>query len=279
MSDLHIYCETGAIGDIAISICRSHIAMEAWGHTKTIIHTSPIFRYGNPPQDKPYNSDCITILQHCNFIKDIVFECEHDKPETIQISKKYKCQITQPIIYREKQNILDWINLKNFLPKEEFKGKVAIFHPVSLANKPSKHLDDYIPEWDRCIKTLIQNGFTIVMVGGENDPIHLTMKKTTIEKINNKIGLWSQLESLAFLLYRADVVVSCDSWGAIWGPAARIPSAIAWGYRMENNIDWWVTGFIGNKDCYKYSWSSQKDYCDVDLANYLGRLNIKERHV
>lgn len=280
MSTLHIYCETGAIGDTALNLCRTHIAMEDQGHAEAIVHTSPIFRFGEPMMEKPYNPDVITILKNCPFIKDVVFDCNYNDLTTFKFSQKYNCPIQQPMTYRERHNIKDWVNLESFFPPDApMEGKIAVFQPISLRYKPQKHLEDYIPEWNRCIKTLCQHGYKVVMVGGIDDPIHLTMNKFIIEKTINKIGSWTQLQSLAYLLYRANIVVGCDSWAAIWGIAARIPSAVAWGYRMEAQIDWWVTGFLGNRDCYKYAWSSQKDYCDVALANYLGNLDIKEQNV
>ena len=107
------------------------------------------------------------------------------------------------------------------------------------------------------------------MVGGLQDQIELTMQQKTIDKTINKIGKWSILESLAFTIYKADIVLACDSWSAIWGPAAKVKTFTSWGYRMENDIDFWVTGFLGNRNFYEYGWSSQKDYCDAYLAGKL----------
>jgi hypothetical protein len=269
LSDLHIYAESGAIGDTALNLCRQHIALTAGNYEKAIIHTTPFLIAANGV-NIPSNPTVHEIWRRTNFIKEVITDVEHGKEETFRFSKKHNKIIEHPMISREYNDIREWVDLKDLCP--DVKGeKIAAFQPISLKMKPKDHLDDYIPVWDRCLRTLINKGYKIFMMGAEDDPIKLCVKDEFLPHIENRCGKWSILEAIAFTIYKANVVVSCDSWAGIWGAAARKKTAIAWGYRMEQNIDFWVTNFLGNNDCYKYGWSSQKEYCDALLADYLSK--------
>jgi hypothetical protein len=270
MNLLHIFAESSAIGDTALNLCRSYAAMTNLKYDKVVIHTSPyIMANGLKIQSNPIVHE---IWKKTNFVQEIVMDVDNQNEKSFFYSEKYKKPILQPFEYREYNDVKEWVDLKEYKPYFEKKKTTVLFQPISLRNKPKKFLEDYIPVWDRCLKTLLDKNYEIVMVGGEDDPIELSFNKKFIPKITNKIGVWSILESIAFTIYEADIVLSCDSWAGLWGVAARKPSAIAWGYRMEQNIDFWVTDFLGNKDCYKYGWSSQKEYCDALLANYLNQI-------
>jgi hypothetical protein len=264
MEDLHIYFETGAIGDTGLNLCRANIAMTERNLQSTIVHTSPIFKSHGKVKKSCQNVK--TILDSCNFIKKIEYDIDYDNDSSFYFSKKYNCKIFQPINFRNSHDIKEWVDLRKYIPEKKQNEKVAVLQPVSLEMKPQQFLDWYVPTWDRCVNILHEKGFKILMVGGPNDPYQSCMKKETIEKTINKIGSWSILESLAFTIYEADLVLACDSWSAIWGPAAKVKTFTSWGYRMENNIDFWVTGFLGNKEHYEFGWSSQKEYCDAYLA-------------
>ena len=263
MSQLHIYFETGAIGDTGLNLCRANIAMQAMQLDSVIVHTSEIFKSHGRIKNSCKNVH--KILESCNFIDKIEFDVDYNDNKSFYYSKKYECPITQPMIYREENQIKSWVDLQQYIPERK-KTKTAILQPVSTEMKPQQFVDWYIPVWDRCVNLLHEKGYEIIMIGGENDPIEKTMQKSTINKTIDKIGKWSMLESLAFTIYEADIILACDSWTAIWGPAAKINTFTAWGYRMENNIDFWVTGFLGNQKYYQYGWSSQKEYCDAYLA-------------
>ena len=269
MSSLHIFCETGAFGDTVLNLCRANIAMHKLGHEDVIVHSSKTFKY-NDNREAPTNPDILEIYKKTNFVKEVVFDVDYENRSSLEFSKKYNTPILQPMFFKDKHDVRDWVDLKEFLPKDIEGEKLALFQPISLKMKPQSHLDDYTPVWSRCLKTLLRKKYKIVMVGGKDDPIDLCVPKDLMKDIDNKIGKWSILEAIAFTLYKADIAVACDSWAALWSVASRKKTAIAWGYRMENNIDFWVTGFLGNQDCYKYGWSSQKDYTDALLANYLG---------
>lgn len=270
MTDMHIFAESGAIGDTALNLCREHIALSNSSHEKVIIHTTPYLKANE--LCIPTNPIVHEIWKRTNFIKEVVMDVKHDDEQSFKISKKYGVPIEHPMLFRNFHDIRKWVDLSKFIPEDISKEKVALFQPISLKMKPKEHLNDYIPVWTRCLRTLINNGYRIVLVGAADDPIDLCVDKEFMPYIDNKCGKWTILQAIAFTLYRADVVVSCDSWAGLWGIAARKPTVIAWGYRMENNIDFWVTGFLGNQDCYKFGWSSQKEYCDALLAAYLGSI-------
>lgn len=267
MSNLHIYFETGAIGDTCFNLCRANIAMEHEGHDATIVHTSPIFKTNG--YEIKTNPNVAKILSKCNFIKSVEYDIDYNIKESFSYSKKYQKNIKQPMFTRENNDLKSWIDLTEFLPPCEEKEKVAVFQPISLIQKPKQYLNDYIPVWDRCIRLLHEKKYKIYMVGAENDPIDLCIKPETQKLTINMLGKWSLLQSLSFTMYKADLIVSCDSWAAIWGPASKIQTFTAWGYRMENNIDTWALGFLGNRQYYKFGWSSQKEYCDAYLAGCL----------
>jgi len=273
MSDLHIFCETGAIGDTVLNLCRSYAGMKAFGHDKTVVHTSKTFRFSDPPMEIPNSPDVLEIYRNCHFVKDIVEEVDYANPETMRFSQKYKVPILQPMYCSTDHDVRDWIDLKKYLPEtNDNHEKIAVFQPVSLKHKPKKYLNWYISVWDRCINLLHEKNYHIYMIGAPDDPYELTLKKENLNKVISKIGQWSILQALAFLLYKSDLVVSCDSWAGVWGAAAKIPSVNAWGYRYEMDIDLWVMRFLGNADYYKYYWSSQKDYCDATLAAHLSNI-------
>lgn len=271
MSSLHIFCETGAFGDTALNLCRSHIAMEALGHDNVIVHTSPIFKFGNPMREIPMNENVIEIYKRTKFVKEVVTDVDYDDIQSLDFSKKYGVPIQQPMNQRDYNNIQEWVNFDDLTPEIEEGQKTVLFQPISLKMKPQNHLDAYIPVWKRCLRSLIDKNYKIYMVGGNDDPIDLCVPKEFLPHIENKIGEWNILQSIAFTVNKADLVLSCDSWAGLWGAGSRKKTAIAWGYRMENDIDFWVTGFLGNRDCYAYGWSSQKDYTDALLASYLSR--------
>lgn len=276
MKELHIYFETGAIGDTGLNLCRANIAMENMNLDSTIVHTSPIFK--SHGKTKPSCPNVKTILDSCKFIKKVEYDIDYNIKESFYFSKKYNCEILQPMEFRNEHNIKDWVDLRKFVPEKNCSNKIAVLQPVSLEMKPQQFVDYYIPKWDRCVNLLHEKGYKIYMVGGEKDPFELCLSQENIKKTINKIGCWSILESLAFTIYESDIVLACDSWSAIWGPASKVKTFTAWGYRMENNIDFWVTNFLGNKRFYEYGWSSQKEYCDAYLAGLLSEYLRKEKN-
>jgi hypothetical protein len=272
MDFLHIFAESSAIGDTALNLCRYHVAMINRGYEKIIIHTTPyIHANGLKITSNPI---VYKIWEKTNFVQEVVMDVEHGDKESFIFSKKYNQPILHSFEYRDYNDIKQLVDLKEYTPEINIQKRTVLFQPVSLKTKPKEFLDEYIPVWDRCLKTLLDKEYEIIMVGAEDDPVELCFNKKFLSKINNKIGEWSILESLAFNIYKADIVVSCDSWAGLWGVAARKPTAIAWGHRMEQNIDFWATEFLGNKDCYKYGWSSQKEYCDALLASYLDKIKL-----
>lgn len=256
MEYLHVYAETAAIGDTAFNLCRFNAAMHATNSYKVIVHTRKDFAANNRVLQS--NPNVIEIYKKTNFIENVVFDEEN------YLGKEYFHCLSH-------NNILNWIDLQEYIPEKKSK-KTILFQPISLKFKPKEHINDYIPVWKRCIDCLLRKNYEIIMVGGLDDPLDLCIESKHFNRINNKCGKWTILQSIAYLLYEADAVLSCDSWAGIWGIAARKPTAISWGYRMENNIDWWATNFLGNRDVYKYGWSSQKDYCDALLADFLSKL-------
>jgi len=281
MSDLHIFCELGAIGDTAFNFCRAHAAMEVMGHEKAVVHSAKQFQFGKSKTKIPNNPDVIEIWNNCNFLKEIVYDIDYNDASSFDISKTYGCKIEQPMIFRENHNILNWIDLRKYLPEVPDDKPTVIFQPISLEKKihivAPEHLDSYIPVWKRCINLLLEKNYRIIMVGGKDDPIHLCVEKKQLPYLDNKIGKWTVLQALAFTLHKANLVLSCDSWVGIWGIAAQKKTAIAWGYRYENDIDYWVTNFLGNRNFYKNGWSSQKDDCDAILAAYLSNIINSKR--
>lgn len=270
-----MYSETGAIGDTAIALCRAFAAMVALKHSDTVIHSCKTFKFNQDSEIRecPTNPNVIKILENCSFIKEIVLDCDYGNPDSFQHSTKYGCKIEQPNYGCDFIDIRKFISLYNHIPDDyELQGKVALFQPISLRSKPKNFIEDYIAKWDKTIESLIEANFKIVMVGAIDDPYQITFNAKYEEKIINKCGKWNILESLAYLMHRADLVVSCDSWAAMWGIACRLPTLVAWGYRMQQEIDLWLLDFIGNKDCYKYDWASKKETCDKFLANYIHKI-------
>ena len=278
-NDLHIYCEAAAIGDAALNLCRCNAAMLQGGQEKAVIHTSSVVRFttnaGNIIE-LPASPDVMTIWNSCNFVREVMLDVVFD--ETGPVIKDSQYEMESPMIYRPDNcpyDIRDWIDLKKFTPTDVPTDRpITLFQPISLKHvlldiKSKKNLDDYIPVWDRCLQTLINKNHHIIMVGGKDDPIDWCVNKKFMSKIDNRVGQWSYLQAIACTLYQANEIVSCDSWAGIWGAACRKKTAIAFGYGMEHK-DYWVLGFLGNTDCYKYGYSSQKDYCDALLAAYLG---------
>jgi hypothetical protein len=269
-----MFMETGAIGDMAIGLCRAFAGMIAEKHSDVIVHVSQKFRTRNfPLLEYEANPNAIKILENCSFVKEICFDCDYNKKNGMAYSKKHSCKIEEPKFGCDFIDIRKYLALYNFIPDDfDLKGKIALFQPISLKSKPSANINEYIPVWNECLEALLSKGYKIVMVGAKNDPYHVTFDPKYEEKIINKCGKWSMLQSVAYLLYRCDLVVSCDSWAAMWGIACRLPTLAAWGYRMREETDFWLLDFLGNKDCYKYGWSNEKEKCDEHLAKYIASL-------
>lgn len=281
MSTLHIFCETGAFGDTALNLCRCWGAMQACGHTETVVHTTPYFLYGSPPVATPLLPEALEIFKRCHWVKEVVMDCDYQDRSSFAISKRYGCPIEQPLLYSGYHNVTDWLDLTDLVPEMDESRPLAVFQPISVSKKQNlvttEELNSYIPVWDRCLKALLDRGYRVVMVGAPDDPIDLCVKPELLEQLDNKIGKWSLLQALAFALYKAEVSLSCDSWLGVWTIAARKPTAICWGHRYENDIDAWVIKFLGNTDCYRSGWGSQKEWCDAVLAAYLNQVT-RGRH-
>lgn len=268
MSIFHTYCECGAIGDTAFNICRTHTAMEKLSCNSAIIHTAPFllinqFDYN---QQVFLNNEVVEIWNNCNFVDKVEIDVNLEDGKSIYFSDKYQAKIWQPMFTRERNSLLDWIDLKKYTPEIVTKQKIAVFQPISLQNKPKRFHEDYIQVWDRCLNNLLKNDFYIVMIGGKGDDFSRCFDSKYLNYIDNRVGSWSILESLSFLLYRSDIVLSCDSWAAVWAIAARIKTFVSLGYKMEFTGDFWAYGFLGNLDCYDLGWTSQGQYCDAYLA-------------
>lgn len=275
MSTFHTYCECGAIGDTAFNICRTLTAMEALGHKSAIIHTSPyllIDQY-DYTQKIDISNEVLEIWNQCSFVSKVEIDVNLSDGKSIYFSDKYQAKIEQPMFTRPNNNILDWIDLKKYLPELNTNKKIAVFQPISLQNKPVRFHADYIQEWNRCLKNLIKNKYHIVMIGGIDDDFRLCFDANFLNEIDNKIGKWNILESLSFLIYRSEIVLSCDSWAAVWGVATRKKTFVSLGYKMEFGKDLWAYDFLGNKDCYELGWTSQGKFCDAFLAEAIRKFN------
>ena len=261
MKLLHMYADMIAIGDAAFSICRAYAAMQAGGYDKIVIHTQSAINIGGTLI--PNSSASLELFRRTSFVAEVL-----EDADTLYWSSG-GVRLEHPLIYRPHNNIKDWINLDDLTPDVPASGRVAVFQPISLRMKPREHLNDYIPVWTKCLETLFAKNYHVVMVAAPDDPIDLCVDPRLMSSLDNRIGKWSILQSLAFTLNRADVILSCDSWAGVWGIASRKPTAIAWGYRMEHGLDGWVMDFLGNKDVFKHGWSSKKNECDAVLAEFL----------
>ncbi len=270
MNALHVYFETGAVGDTAINLCRYNRAMLDGGYDWVVVHTSKFFRYSDPDRIGWSSPVVREILKRATFIHEVVYDIDYTNPSTWTKSRKYGVPIQEPYAKSDHNDIKRLCDLTEFIPDHEPGPLRAIIHPVSLKYKPLTHLDDYVPTWDRCVGMLKEKGYDVVLVGSDEDPVHRTMRPETLDLCTNMIGKWTLLQSLAYAIYRCQWVVACDSWASIWGPAAKVQTVCAWGHRMEYGQDFFITDFMGNRDFYKHGWSSQKEYCDALLAAHIG---------
>ena len=87
MADLHIYAETGAIGDTALNLCRINVALSNSNCEKAVVHTSPILK-ANGLQIKT-NPIVHEILKRTSFIREVVTDVDHNDRESFNKSKKY----------------------------------------------------------------------------------------------------------------------------------------------------------------------------------------------
>jgi hypothetical protein len=215
MSKLHIFFECGAIGDQTLNLYRAATAMDAEGHDKVVVHYATEFRYAEKRVTTKCNPDALAIWQRTKFIERCIPDIKYDDPDTFLRSKWLNVPIERPMLCRSYNQIKDWLDLKEFTPKLPDDKPVALFHPVSIKFKQNmvspEDLEGCFPVWRRCLTLLIEKGYRVVMVGGPDDPWRRVVPPDLLPKIDNKIGKWKQLEAVAALLYKADVILACDS--------------------------------------------------------------------
>ena len=265
MYDLpNFYIENGALGDQAFFLCHIYSLCNYFKVPSVDIFSERYFCYihpDEPPQYKKPNQAVLFLWTQCRRINSIRFLWSQE-PNFFQYCPKDRLSTFH--------RISEWLDpLERITPLEG--EKKCVFQPVSIQMKSKKLLGEYLCPWNHCIDALLNNGYSIYMIGSKEDEQYLPdlIDKKYMPKINNLINKISLTDALEMVLYQADFVLSCDSWAGVWGIANRVPTACAWGPRMEAGQDDYVLDYLGNRDVYSFDWSSKKEVTDRALAKWI----------
>ena len=279
---LHIFTPSGMWGDQILNLFASHYHMQHMSKEGIIIHTAKEFYNPHHESFTPADKDILKFWTTFNFVKGIIFDVDqHTLPEDIQNSNY---DIFPYLNYGFNEDYCfdfsETINFSSFPPSsfEVNETKVAAFQPISLKNKPAHHagftMEDFICEWDQCIKELLFKGYKIYAIGSSVDEKkyrELYPNLYNNSNIVNLMGKISMFEAINLVMNKASFVLSCDSWAGWYGIASRIKTGYAAGPLIESGQDKQYLELIKNKDVFFMDYSSKKQQTDNNIANWISK--------
>lgn len=265
---ISFFADNGAIGDQAFNICQIRDICEYYGVKGLDLYTYRKFLHNIEGKlyVKESNPDVFYIWSQCKYINNINFIDYLDNNSSKKMKNNYDLYIDRPKdeMVSEQHKISEYLSLTP-MPKSQYIGKkVAIFQPVSVINRPGEIFKKYLVRWDLSLRILIEKGYTIYMIGSEND-FDLVKKYNLVQDsclsyIENLCGKIKMIDAIKLVLYRADFVIGCDSWATTYGIAERIPTAVSWGPKLEaGGRESKLPFYLGNKDIYINRWASKGD--------------------
>lgn len=267
-------------GDQILNLFSCYYHMQNMGKEGMVIHTAKEFYNPHHHSYTPADKDIIKFWTTFNFVKGILFDVDQRSLPTDIDQSKYFIFPYLDYPYNEDYicKFSETINFSLF-PSSSFEiddDKAAIFQPISLKNKPSKHvgftINDFICEWDCCIKELLFKGYKIYAIGSQEDEEKYKELYPALHDnshIVNLMGKISMFEAINLVMNKASFVLSCDSWAGWYGIASRVKTGYAAGPLIESGQDKQYLELIKNKDIFYMDYSSKKQETDKSIANWI----------
>ena len=288
---MHIFTPSGWWGDQILNFFAINYCLDKYNYSEVIIHTSKDVL--NPHHDLfyPANGDIFKFWSTFKFVKGILFDMSQRTMYEDAAKSQYQWfpflneTIPPSYVYDLSESIdFSLFPPSDFYRKWEFskKDKIAVFQPISLKNKPKDSHEQFICAWGPSVKTLISKGYTIYIIGGDGDqkllekwhskflqdPIFKEAEKRGV--IKNFIGKLTMFEAIYLVMNHASFILSCCSWAAWYGIAARVKTAFCAGPAVEAGLDDKYINLITNKDIFYMDYSSKKEYADERISKWIG---------
>lgn len=284
---MHIFTPSGLWGDQILNFFAINYCLNKYNYSEVIIHTAKDVL--NPHHDLfyPANGDILKFWSTFKFVKGIIFDMDQRTMYEDAGKSQYEWFpfLNEVIPPSYTYNLCQSIDFSLF-PKSNFKmpfeqRPIAVFQPISLENKPKDSHEKFICSWSKSVKTLISKGYAVYMIGGGDDQRLLEKWNYKLLEdrefknavsdgiIKNFIGKLTMFEAIYLVMNRASFVLSCCSWAAWYGIAARVKTAFCAGPVIEAGLDDKYINLITNKDIFYMDYSSKKEYADESVSKWI----------
>jgi hypothetical protein len=280
---LHIFSPTGMWGDQILNLFSSHYHMLNMGKKGIVIHTSKDLFNTHHKTYTNTEKDILKLWSTFNFVKGIFFDVDQRTLQEDGINNEYemfphlnygyddeyKCDLSQHINFS--------LFPKRFNNNLKEGYKTAVFQPISLKNKPSNLVNDFIAVWNKSVSALVEKGYWVYVIGTKEDYLEASKIygpefKLSLQKdgITNLMGSLSMFEAIDFVMNKSDFVLSCCSWSGWYGIASRTKTAMTLGPLMEEGAeDRKHVCLMKNKDVFFMDYSSKKEEADNNIAEWI----------
>jgi len=251
--ELHSWIASGFYGDTIIEVCKTKQNLIHLEKAEVVYHTGKQYWHPNLKRFFPANVNVLIFLNSVKFVKGTIFDFHQGDFTNSIDNSNYKVEFIDLFPIADWENDIrediDFDLIPQKFPPAAYKHlfgqggvlrneKVAVLHPVSIINKPPEEFEEYyLPVWKETISSLKDNGYKIVLIGGEKD--NQAMHQHYSDLLNdysvlNLIGRLTFFESLDLIWNYSSINVSCCSWTAWFSKAAGIKTAMAGGHGMVN---------------------------------------------
>jgi len=275
-NNIHIFTPSGMWGDNILNLFASHFHLKNQEKNKIIIHTgkkvyNPHFRNFSPADENLFQ-----FWSSFKSVEGILFDVNQQSLNADADASNYKLFpfLDHKIPENYQCDIRDYMDFSLF-PKTfslETKGKIAVLQPVSLKNKPKHLIKHFLCEWEHTVKQLLNNDYFIYLIGSHDDLMDSQELYPFLFHNNQIINLMGQIsifEAMDLVMNKASLVVSCCSWSAWAGIAARVKTVFAAGPLFEDGTEDKYLKLITNKDIYFMDYSSKKGEADKRIAEWI----------
>ncbi len=284
--ELHMWMASGFFGDAMIDLCKAKRALEHGGKESIVIHTAK--RYWHPNKEPywvPANQALLSFFNSINFVKGIIFDVDQSDLHGTSENSNYNVEFPEYFKENWVHNITENVNFDLFtkrISRDFFNFNnynIAVIQPVSFKNKPTDQFEEhYLPVWNKTIESLKSNNYKIIFIGGDKDEEVMKRYFPKIKEDNDILNLINKLtffESLDLIWNYSHLNISCCSWLAWYSKAAGIPTAMASGYDMLNDLQSirsYKLKVVGNDNNFFMDYACKKEECDNSIANWVNEI-------
>jgi hypothetical protein len=275
---LHVHSPCGFWGDQMLFLFSAYYHMESQKKDGVIIHTGKDLWNTHAGVYSPAQKNIFHFWSCFDFVKGIIFDMNQRSLNQDAEKSLYNVFPLLNHHYEDDKYKLDIskkINFNLFPSRFEntYTKKIAVFQPVSLANKPEQFKQDFICKLSETIKIVAEKGYTIIAIGSASDREHYealyhdTPYQHKIVKLFDKINMFQAID---LVMNHAELVVSCCSWSGWYGIASRTKTVMALGPLMEKGKpDEKYVNLMKNKDIFFMDYSSKKEQTDLSISNWI----------